>query len=177
MIVWSVAAIRPNLGAVDLALRNLERQHFPTFMPTVTTRRVVRNRVREVQLPAFMSYVFIQIDLDDRRWTVINSTFGIRRILTHRVGEYDQPSVISDSFIDGLRCCCERADERADERAGWHKLKVGTTVRITSGPFASHDGVITSWAGEDRLRLLLWLLNRSVKMTIWAGAVAPVEAV
>lgn len=40
------------------------------------------------------------------------------------------------------------------------KLKIGARVRILKGLFAGWEGTIQSFSPQDRVKLLLWLLNR-----------------
>jgi transcription antitermination factor NusG len=158
--MWGVAQLRPQPNAVALAIRNLERQSFETFYPTFSLRRVRRNKLQTVATPVFAGYIFVNIG-DHQRWAAINSTYGVSRLLVRKspYHEYDEPSVISDAFITQLKSCSERDDE-----AGWG-LKVGTTVTILHGPFAGRSAVVT-WSTAERVRLVLWLLNRDVPITL-----------
>jgi transcription antitermination factor NusG len=75
--------------------------------------------------------------------------------------------VISDAFITQLKSCSERDDE-----AGWC-LKIGTTVTILHGPFAGRRAGVT-WSNAERVRLILWLLNRDVPITLAVTDVAAI---
>jgi transcription antitermination factor NusG len=46
---------------------------------------------------------------------------------------------------------------------------------IGSGPLAGHTGVIESWSGDDRVRLLIQLMNRAVPVTVNAAEISEVS--
>ena len=103
--MWSVAQTKP--GQLDLALVNLARQGYGTFKPSFEKRKLDRRRKPIVVTePLFLIYVFVEL-LDDQRWTPINSTFGINRLLTRQAtdSEYLEPAVIADSFSSNLMSC------------------------------------------------------------------------
>ena len=166
--MWTVAQVKPK--QVERAIVNLERQHFTVFNPVFTVKRVVRNRVVQVLEPVFPSYVFIEL-ADDQRWVPINSTFGVKRLLTRQAdgSEYREPAVIGDAFIAGLQRC-----SRHDDKDGW-RLEPGTAIRILHGPLAGRTAIVT-WSSTKRVRFLLNLLNRDLEVEIAVDQVVPVAA-
>jgi hypothetical protein len=48
-------------------------------------------------------------------------------------------------------------------------------VRLVTGPFAGRVGLITEWSGADRVKLIVWLLNRDIAVTVSAADIAVVE--
>jgi transcriptional antiterminator RfaH len=168
-MMWGVARIKSN--QVALAICNLERQGFPTFNPTFSRRIVVRNKVVRRPEPLFPTYLFVCL-APGQRWVPINSTHGVLRLLVRRGTDgYDEPSIIQDDFIVQLRRCCEAKD--ALKQRAW-QLKPGTTVRILNGPFTMHDGIVT-WSSELRVRLLVYLLNRSVPLELSVTDIAAID--
>lgn len=151
-IYWSCAQCHPHKEPV--ALRNLRRQRFTAFypfflLPTRFRRLVVR--------PVFPGYVFIELDDTVPNWAPINSTLGVKRLLTYssKNEEYRKPTMVP--FIDSLRRI------RNDDSAGDHAalLPIGTTVRICRGPFAEKVALVTLAEG-DRVKLLLEAFNREI---------------
>ena len=163
--MWTVAQVKPK--QLERAIINLERQHFTVFNPVFTVKRIVRNRVVQMPEPVFPSYVFIELT-DGQRWVPINSTFGVKRLLTRQPdeSEYREPAVIADAFIAGLqRCSCH------DDKEGW-RLEPGTAVRILRGPLVGRTAIVT-WSSSERVRFLLNLLNRDLEVEIAIEHVAP----
>ena len=50
-----------------------------------------------------------------------------------------------------------------------------TLVRVINGPLISHEGIVT-WSNSERVRLLLSVLDRSVKVELHTGDVMVVDA-
>ena len=165
--MWTVAQLKPK--QVERAIHNLKRQHFTVFNPVITVKRVIRNRVVRLPEPVFPSYVFIEL-ADGQRWIPINSTFGVKRLLTRQTdrSEYREPAVIADAFIAGLQRC-----SRHDGKDGW-RLEPGTAIRIIRGPLSGRTAIVT-WSGAERVRFLLNLLNRDLEVEIAVEDVAPSE--
>lgn len=152
--MWGVAQLKPVLGSAELAITNLVRQGFEAFNPTFNERRVVRNKVRLEPRQVFSGYLFVGIR-HDQRWSPINSTYGIARLITRKSSssEYHEPSPIPDVFITRLKACSNRNAEHS-----WC-LMPGTRIRIVHGPLMNHNAVVT-WSDQQRVRLLLEILGR-----------------
>jgi transcriptional antiterminator RfaH len=167
--MWSVAQVKPN--QIGIAAVNLQRQGFTTFYPTFAATKLRRNKWTVIQEPLFIGYVFIEL-LPDQRWAAISTTYGVCRLLTRplQVSEYNEPCPIPAGFINGLRRCCSYCDDKAPWR-----LDHGTRVRLERGPFAKFEGVITAWSGADRVKLVIWLLNRDVHAEVLDADIAAVE--
>jgi transcriptional antiterminator RfaH len=170
--MWCAAIVRPN--QTHIALSNLKRQSYNSFSPIYETKKLLGSRLVRVNELLFPGYVFVEL-ADGQRWPPINSTWGIQRLITHQSDndEYQAPSIVPDSFIERLMSCsyCE-TDTKGNQE--W-RLLPGTKVRITQGPFQAFEGVVTSWSGADRCRMLVWLLNRNTEVEVYAGDLAVVS--
>jgi transcription antitermination factor NusG len=58
--------------------------------------------------------------------------------------------------------CCSHQDNGG---VTW-TLAPGTKVTLTAGPFAGLEGTLASWPSGDRVRLILYLLNRETVVTV-----------
>jgi hypothetical protein len=47
--------------AVEVATRDLERQGFGTFHPTLSERKLRRNRLHTIAAPVFPGYFFVEL--------------------------------------------------------------------------------------------------------------------
>ena len=94
---WLVAQIKPN--SHDLAVRNLKRQGFETFLPKVRTTIKKENRFINKDVFVFPGYVFIGIDLQNSNWTKINSTYGVSKLISFN----NKPSEIPLDLILAIK--------------------------------------------------------------------------
>src|SRR6478609_1175175 len=110
--MWGVCSTKPR--QIELAITNLSRQGYGTFNPSFEKRKLDRRRKPIVVTePLFTNYLFVEL-LDGQRWTPINSTFGINRLLTRQAtdSEYLEPAIIADSFISNLMSCSTRNEQQ-----------------------------------------------------------------
>lgn len=130
-----------------LAERNLARQGYTTFLPVEP--RTVRHarRVQTVLSAYFPGYVFVSLDPARQQWRPINSTLGVRALVTVR----GRPSQVPDTVIDALKALVGPSGqiETADT------LAAGDRVRIQSGPFADLVGEVIAVPAETRVTILL----------------------
>lgn len=150
---WCVVSTQTH-GEVR-AEANLLRQGYNAWLPyTMKWRRHARRR-EKVRSPVFPGYLFVQLDLERDSWTPINSTFGVRNLLTCGT----RPEVLPDSFVFKLQKTLEDGsvgDQVSD-------LSVGTPVRIISGPFADYVAEICELGPHDRVKILLDILGGKVR--------------
>ena len=111
---WFIAQIKPN--SYELAIRNLERQGFETFVPKMEITRRQKNTFHVKKVYVFPGYIFVCFDLHDIIWSKINSTYGVSKILTfHKI-----PSEIPSDLILELKT----KYENNDNRKGIEKLQI-----------------------------------------------------
>ena len=81
---WYIVQFKPN--SHKIAVRNLQRQGFETFLPMheVTRRTVVK--FETVIRPLFAGYMFVACDPEKAWWRQINSTYGVSRMLSFAEG-------------------------------------------------------------------------------------------
>jgi len=130
----------------------LNEKGFETFLPLYQAAHRWKDRVKQVALPLFPSYVFIRGGLD-RRLDIVTTT-GFHSI----VSEGDQAGVVTQSEIDAMRQLVETR-----LRVEPHPfLKVGDRVLVKSGPLAGFEGILVRKKNQYRLILSVELLQQSV---------------
>lgn len=87
---WYIAQTKP--GKTALAEDHLHQQHFKTFVPLTRERLTKRGILQTFLRPLFPNYIFIQLILN-QHWSPINSTRGIKYLLTGAAGQ-----TIDDDF-------------------------------------------------------------------------------
>ena len=76
---WYAVQTQPNRE--NLALAHLERQGFDVWLPHI--ERIIRHarQVKSVRRPLFPGSIH-QLDLEKARWRAINSTVGVKNIVS-----------------------------------------------------------------------------------------------
>lgn len=151
---WYLAQLKPN--GVDLALRNLARQGFRTFLPL--TQETERHGGRFVcrKRPLFPGYLFVGVNPAAARWRAINSTQGVSRLVSFAA----DPAPVPNALIEGLMLRCDDEDV-----VGGEVMTSGTTVRLTQGPFAGFVGHIETVDKARRAYVLLDILSQTVRVS------------
>lgn len=138
----------------ERALENLERQGFECFRPARLVERRRNGRKCTVPDPLFPNYLFIRLDRVHDNWAPIRSTRGVIHIV--RFNEFPLP--IADAIIEGIR-----SRLAADSVEPY--LKPGERVRITEGAFAQFEAIFVANDGQDRVVLLLNILQRNQELS------------
>jgi transcription antitermination factor NusG len=122
--------------------------------------------------PVFPSYEFILLDPDLYNWAPINSTYGVRALLTFAENGYDYRRPHEIPFAENLRELGKPASVAAP---GLVEIPIGTMVRVTRGPFTDHIGLV-EMSGPARVILLLEVFQRVTMVTFDRSAVEIVAA-
>ncbi len=140
-----------------IAIENLERQGFTTFVPLISRSKRQRGAPVDVLEPLFPGYAFVRFDVESARWRSINGTLGVLRLVSF--GE--RPQALPIGFVETLM---ESADERGAVSFD-DPLGIGDRVRVVGGAFHDLIGTLVAARSRDRLIVMLGLL----------GGAAPVE--
>lgn len=159
---WFVVQAKPN--CCGIARRNLGRQGFVTFAPTLDVTRRHRDGFRTTQALLFPGYVFVAAGESGNRWRSINSTYGVGRIVSF----CGTPAPLPGDFVEALMARTD-VDGRLLPEPKACPLAVGDDVRITVGPLADFVGEIVKMSSDLRVMLLLDLLGGKTRVTVPAG--------
>ena len=145
------------------AEEHLNNQNLECFLPTHPVKRHRGGRTRWITEPLFPHYLFIRLS-SESNWGVIRSTRGVSKIVDFN----DKPASVADSIVDALRHHCSllnHADPQPLYSAGEHVL-------ITEGCFRELEAVVKTAKGEDRVILLLNILNRQQEIELSTSAIS-----
>ena len=164
-------AVKPDWNAVytrhqheKSVAESLAGSGFEVFLPTYKTVRQWADRKKQLSLPLFPCYVFLQSSFE-RRLQVL-STPGVHFVVMFA----GQPAAIPDSEIDAIRKAVE-----SKFRVEPHPfLKCGDWVRVTSGPLTDVEGILVRKKSSYRLILSAELLGKSIAVEIDAFSVKPI---
>ena len=143
------------------AAEHLENQGFEIFHPSIQVERLRQKKLQWVQEPLFPYYLFIRLNDVTDNWRPIRSTRGVLKLV--RFG--DMPVSVSDELIDALR--------QHDAPEPLDLLKQGDRVRIEEGPFKGLEAIYQCKKGEERVILLLNLLQKQQRLNLPVAAIRP----
>ena len=146
---WYLVQCKPREGF--RAEENLKNQSYICFHPTLFIKRKVAQQIRSVPVSMFPHYLFIYLNHLDN-WSAIRSTRGVNKIV-HFNGV---PASLDDHMMSELQKFCLRLQGKIPEPL----YKVGDRVIVTDGCFKELEAVVTATNADERVTLLLNLLNR-----------------
>ena len=94
---WFIAQIKPN--SYNLAIRNLERQEFETYLPKMKITIKKEKKFINKDVSVFPGYIFVGVSANGSNWTKINSTLGVSKVLVFN----KKPPVIPCDLIVALK--------------------------------------------------------------------------
>lgn len=133
------------------AAMHLQNQGYSTFHPTHPVRKKVNGKFRIVIDALFPHYVFVRLH-ESVNWSAIRSTRGVTRVVSFN----GCPSKVEDVIVHGLRYQCALLNGEVPESL----YLPGEKVTIVDGCFKDLQAVVTATKGDERVVLLLNLLNR-----------------
>lgn len=158
-VAWYLVQCKPRQD--ERAQEHLLRQGYHCYRPEHSCECVVRGR-RQIKLQSlFPGYLFIAL-ADDANWAPLRSTRGVTRV----VGFGGLPVKVDAQLIAKLQ-----------QRAGQTPkpvLQEGENVRITDGSFAEVDAIYMAMDGDERVLLLLSLLNRQQQVSVPLASITKV---
>jgi len=148
-----------------VAVAQLRRQGFTTFLPC---RRKTRRHARKfdsVLRPFFPGYLFVRLDLSKDRWRSVNGTVGVVRL----VGNTEAPSAAPVGSIESIARACDEGGVMQDAGV----VSPGDPVRVTVGPFSELIGKLDRLDGAGRVRVLLELMGRRTSVALSRDQIVP----
>lgn len=162
---WFLVRSKPRQEAV--ALTNLTRQGYESYLPMFSAEKIVRRKQAIVQEPMFARYLFVRLDTtgQGQSWSPIRSTIGVSELVCFG----SKAARVDESLIAMLR-----------EREAWQSeqpkslFASGDNVVIADGAFAGLHAIYQMNDAEGRAMVLLDLLSKPVAMKINAASLRKV---
>ena len=165
---WYIVQFKPN--SHKIAVRNLQRQGFDTFLPMHEVTRRTAIKFETVTQPLFAGYMFVACDPETAPWKQINSTYGVSRMLSSSEGSKPMPAAL----ITGLRARCDGVGKLVP----LENLEAGQSVEMHSGPFANFIATVEQMASDARVWVLLDFMGKETRIQVdqkQIRAVSPAE--
>ena len=151
---WLVIQIKPN--SYDLAVRNLERQGFETFLPKMKATIKKENKFIHKEVLVFPGYMFVLVDSKGCNWTKINSTYGVSKVLSFN----NKPSEIPFDLIVALKNRYEECVHPIPKE----KLQKGDSIKFNYGPFVDLIAKVENVENTNRIWVLLEVMGKYRKL-------------
>jgi transcriptional antiterminator RfaH len=150
----------------ERALHNLQRQGFECYCPVYESERIRRGRKHLTSAALFPGYLFIRLDRVNDNWLPIRSTRGVIQVV--RFNEYPLP--VEDGIVEQIRRRIEDKPIREPH------LKSGERVALTfDGSFSGIEAIFVSSVGEERVMLLLTILQSAQALIVPLESVRRLE--
>ena len=141
-----------------LAVRNLKRQGFETFLPL---QEIIRRNASRFTLdlrPLFPGYMFVGAELDAAPWRTINSTIGVSRLVSFADNYKPLPLNLISSIM--LRC-----DEEG-KLLPLKTLNAGDNVEVINGPFVNFLATVEKIDAQQRVWILMEFMGRGTRVKV-----------
>lgn len=151
---WFALTTRPNHE--HAATSSLSNQGLETYLPVYRARKRWSDRVRESDAVLFPGYVFCRFGLREKL-RVLQAP-GVRSI----VGSGKEPVPVEEDEISAVRAVLSSGRAIAP----WPYMRMGQSVIIEHGPFASLRGVILRTKGLWRVVVSVEALGSSISVEV-----------
>ncbi len=149
-----------------LALENLERQGYPSYLPLIRNRRRRKGRYASIIEPMFPRYLFVHLSDETDNWGPIRSTIGVANLV--RFGM--QAARVPDNLIEMM----QGRDEEGVQALASPDIQPGDQVRIVEGVMAGYEAIYQAKTGKERVVLLLQLAqDRTARIQVSAHDIEP----
>lgn len=156
---WYLVQCKPRQD--ERAEQNLSNQGFVCYRPNQQVQRIRHGKRAQLCESLFPGYLFIQLDHINQNWSSIRSTRGVNRL----VGFGGMPMPVHDAIIEGLR--------GREQQRPCSGLQRGDRVRITEGPFRELEAIYMKDDGDERVVLLLNMLQRQQRLSFPLTSIRP----
>ena len=147
---WYLIMSKPNKDAY--AEEQLNNQHYTVYRPVINRKKKVRGKMKQVEESLFPRYLFVLLKEGVDDWSSIRSTRGVLSIVRFGI----EPAVVPNKLIQLLK---QNEDISAGAVRDLDRFKQGEKIIIEDGPFAGLEAVFQNYKSEERVILLLNILN------------------
>jgi transcriptional antiterminator RfaH len=156
---WAAALAEPQRERV--AQKFLQLAGYTVYLPRLRAHRVNHGRKVETRQPLFPGYLFVEIVVGFWDARYCPGTRGL-------VMNCGMPVRVPEAVIGALRA---REVGGLVELPRRDKFRTGEPVRVISGPFSGHCGLVAGMRAHERVAILLAILGAQQRVTLAADAV------
>lgn len=170
---WYV--IQTNYREEELAASELKKNGFKIFLPVFINR--TKSNPNGIKQAVFPSYLFVRLDLTvDKAWRTINRMRGVSRLIGFTE---DYFSSVPDGVVENI---IDKADNTGvllledlnPALSTMVRFYNGMPVKITGFKYANIPATYC-YHKENRVHVLLTLLNRKIEVSLPIDNVVPIS--
>jgi transcription antitermination factor NusG len=158
---WYVVYTVPNLE--KRIHQELGKKNIKAYLPMQRVIRQWSDRRKELQIPLFPNYVFI--NTTEKKRSMLYDINGVLRFITFN----GKPAVVSDDEILSIM----RFENTVFDVEP--HLVQGDNVIITNGPFTGLQGKLFSKRGKQRFGIRLKSINQSLSLEVPVSCLRKIE--
>lgn len=158
---WYLLTCKPQQD--EIAEHNLLNQQYEIYRPLATRERKRGKKIIQKIESLFPRYIFIRLNQIDDNWSPIRSTRGVSGFVRFGI----EAAKVPDTLINHLK---NQENELGSKAVDLDRFHNGDTVKIEVGPFKGLDAVFQSYDGDERVIVLLNILECQTKLEL-----SPVE--
>lgn len=138
------------------AQENLHSQGFEYYLPVHTVKKIYRRQYISREEPLFPGYVFVKLG-NTSNWRAVQATKGVTRIVSFN----GKPQPVEEELIQGLK---QRFNP--EQQTPQSLFQPGDKVLITEGCFKHIEAIVKAVTPDERIVVLLNLLNSQQALTL-----------
>ena len=133
----------------DIATQNLENQGYHIFHPKASIKGKI--------VSLFPRYLFVQLDNESQDWSPIRSTTGVLNFVRFGL----EFAKVPDQIVNLIKDQQQQTTDKIIDLSKFHK---NDKVEIISGPFKGQKAIFSSYNADERVIVLLKILNNQQKL-------------
>lgn len=153
---WFLVQFKSNNHII--AEQNLRAQNYKTFLPLEEKILTRYGKKTTVITPLFPGYLFVSFSLTYDKWSVINSTFGVSKLLSQN----NKPQIIPQKIMHEL---IDRCDENGNLLPP-KNMKKGDNIMVINSAFSKFISTIDRIDSKNRIWVLMNILGRETRVEI-----------
>lgn len=126
------------------------------YLPTYIVTKQWSDRKKKINEPLFRGYIFIYASEKERLFSLLQSA------IVRCISFLGKPSIVPEWQINNLKKVLTESPEVLVS----NKIEIGTSIKITGGPFKDVIGVVTGTQEDKWLSVSVDLIHRSVMVRL-----------
>jgi len=137
----------------ELQLKNIS---IDNYLPTYIVTKQWSDRKKKIIEPLFRCYIFIYASEKERLISLSQSA------IVRCISFLGKPSIVPEWQINNLKLILSESPEVLVS----NKIEIGTSIKITDGPFKDVIGVVTGTQEDKWLAVSVDLIHRSIMVRL-----------
>ncbi len=155
-------AVRTKPRQEQYAKEQFSRQGFEVYLPQTLVLISHARKKGWVERPFFPGYMFLNLAIDEQRWSSIASTYGAVGAVSFGTQYPSIPNEVINTLKaheneQGVILCESRPSE---------PFRPEQKIRVICGPMRDLEGIFQVMGGKDRVLILMELLNRTISVRL-----------